>query len=442
MRKLSFLAFVGTLALLAGGCGSGETDTSSSPPPTIAPASPTTTPAQPSFDKPVVEGKQQPNADTATDKANAGPVAVAPPELIPPTDPRAQLNRVQRGGKDPFALPEIQLDNPPALAPNGSQQPVPNVRRIPGTPGTPSVAVPTGVSNTRSLPQGRQQPGSARTRVVQARRPVIPPSVEIQSPSRPTTPGPFALQPPGSRRVRSTTTIALQPPSRPATPGSVSLQSPNSAIRRATVARQLAQRSQSPTSVAQQRSTMARRQAIAQQPGRSSTTTRRTAVARTPQRRTTSATTVAARPSIPNRPTASRPNPAARNQGSASTNATPRTPALPVPPEPQIAVLPPPPEPTLARAVEVSGVVQVGNEPQAIIKAPNEATSRYVRVGQRLSNGQVLVKRIEMNQGSEPVVVLEQYGIEVAKVVGERPVAPAQPGTQPTTPTASIPTFS
>jgi hypothetical protein len=31
----------------------------------------------------------------------------------------------------------------------------------------------------------------------------------------------------------------------------------------------------------------------------------------------------------------------------------------------------------------------------------------------------VLVKRIEMNQGPEPVVILEQYGTEVNKVVGK-----------------------
>jgi hypothetical protein len=91
----------------------------------------------------------------------------------------------------------------------------------------------------------------------------------------------------------------------------------------------------------------------------------------------------------------------------------------------------------LAKAVEVSGVVVVGTEPQAIIKAPNEATSRYVRTGQRLANGQVLVKRIEFNEGSEPIVILEQNGVEVAKIVGERPAVPVQPGTQAVNPIPS-----
>jgi hypothetical protein len=62
--------------------------------------------------------------------------------------------------------------------------------------------------------------------------------------------------------------------------------------------------------------------------------------------------------------------------------------------------------------------VQVGNVPYAIVNAPNEPASRYVRVGQMLSNGTVLVKRIEIYRGVEPVVVLEQYGIEVMRTVG------------------------
>lgn len=86
---------------------------------------------------------------------------------------------------------------------------------------------------------------------------------------------------------------------------------------------------------------------------------------------------------------------------------------------PTLTTLPPLPQPELARAVEVTGVVRVGSVTQIIVKAPNEDTSRYVSVGQRLSNGQVLVKRIEL-QGSEPVVVLEQFGIEVIKSIGRQ----------------------
>ena len=89
-------------------------------------------------------------------------------------------------------------------------------------------------------------------------------------------------------------------------------------------------------------------------------------------------------------------------------------------PQPDLtSVLPPPPQPELARAVEVTGVILVGGKAQAIIKVPSEPTSRYVSSGARLSDG-VFVKRIEVNEGSDPVVILEQYGIEVAKMVGEK----------------------
>ncbi|ACC83161.1 hypothetical protein [Nostoc punctiforme] len=83
-----------------------------------------------------------------------------------------------------------------------------------------------------------------------------------------------------------------------------------------------------------------------------------------------------------------------------------------------VSVLPPAAQPELARAVIVTGVVLISKEPQAIIKVPDEPTSRYVQAGQRLANG-VLIKRIEMNGGSNPIVILEQFGIEVAKMVGE-----------------------
>ena len=95
-----------------------------------------------------------------------------------------------------------------------------------------------------------------------------------------------------------------------------------------------------------------------------------------------------------------------------------------------VSVLPKPPEPDLARSVLVSGVVLIGKQLQAIIKVPNEQTSRYVQAGQRLANG-LLIKRIEMNEGSNPIVIVEQYGIEVARMVGENPAASATPTTNP-----------
>ena len=129
-----------------------------------------------------------------------------------------------------------------------------------------------------------------------------------------------------------------------------------------------------------------------------------------------------------NRPTLTNPftPPTPNNQPQTPVQPT-ITPVVPgvlpqvVPPKELEPVLPPPPQPTEAQGVFVSGVVLIGEKPQAIIKAPNEPTSRYVQAGQRLASG-VLVKRIEMNAGSDPVVIFEQFGIEVAKAVGEKPI--------------------
>jgi hypothetical protein len=99
-------------------------------------------------------------------------------------------------------------------------------------------------------------------------------------------------------------------------------------------------------------------------------------------------------------------------------------------------VAPPPPQPELAKAVKVTGVVQVGSNLYAIVNAPNEPSSRYVQAGQSLSNGQVRVRRIETG-GAEPKVVLEQFGIEIVRAVGEGGVPGATPGGAPATPSPS-----
>ena len=97
---------------------------------------------------------------------------------------------------------------------------------------------------------------------------------------------------------------------------------------------------------------------------------------------------------------------------------------------PQLPALP---EPSLARLVEVSGIVDVaGASPKAIVKAPNETSSRYVSPGERLSDGLILVKRIEMTGPGGPVVILEQFGVEVTRRVGDRPPTTNQAGGRPT----------
>lgn len=85
--------------------------------------------------------------------------------------------------------------------------------------------------------------------------------------------------------------------------------------------------------------------------------------------------------------------------------------------------LSPLPQAELAKGVQVTGFAIVAGVPRAIVKAPDERTSRSVTAGDRLSNGQVLVKRIDFTNPEEPVLILEQSGTRVAVAVG-------QPGTQ------------
>ena len=77
----------------------------------------------------------------------------------------------------------------------------------------------------------------------------------------------------------------------------------------------------------------------------------------------------------------------------------------------------------VANAVEINGVVQVGGQVSAIVQVPGEPTSRYVNAGDYLASGSVFVKRIEV--GEEPVVILEQNGIEVIRSVGSSAIAGA-----------------
>jgi hypothetical protein len=78
---------------------------------------------------------------------------------------------------------------------------------------------------------------------------------------------------------------------------------------------------------------------------------------------------------------------------------------------------PPAPTPDLAQATVVTGIIDVGGVVKAIVKEPNETSSRYVAVGDYLSGGNVLFKRVEFDN----TVVLEERGIEVYKKIGEVP---------------------
>ena len=72
----------------------------------------------------------------------------------------------------------------------------------------------------------------------------------------------------------------------------------------------------------------------------------------------------------------------------------------------------------LAENVLITGLIELGDHIKLIVQAPEETSTRYVEVGQYLSNGQILVKRIEPGFSS-PTVILEENGIEVEKIVGQ-----------------------
>lgn len=86
--------------------------------------------------------------------------------------------------------------------------------------------------------------------------------------------------------------------------------------------------------------------------------------------------------------------------------------------EPTPEPTPPPPAIDLAEGTEVTGVIQVGGDVQIILQTPGSAFSRYVRVGDTIANGEVRVVRVERLSG-EPLVILEQNGVEVGRGIGE-----------------------
>jgi hypothetical protein len=114
-------------------------------------------------------------------------------------------------------------------------------------------------------------------------------------------------------------------------------------------------------------------------------------------------------------PSASKPT---TTGGSVST---PQAPAIAPP-----VFEPPPLYPNDARAVVVSGIVQIEQKDFAIVKAPGEPVARHVTVGDRLSGGQVVVKSINTSRVN-PAVVLEQYDQSVIRPVGAAALPPLTP---------------
>ena len=240
---------------------------------------------------------------------------------------------------------------------------------------------PTDPNQQRSaIAQGRPDPFNPLS---------VPPVVTVN----PAEPGSTSL---GSPSASPSSPARFFPPAPPASNPSRSLPSPSSPAR-SPVAPPASSPARSP--VAPPASSPARSPAApASNPSRSS-----------PPSASKPARSPAAPPAKPDRslpPVAVKPAPSSPGEPNApSPSEQPSTPPQPVA--------------TIAQGVVVTGVIRIGGTTQIILKAPNEAHSRYVQPGQYLANQQVLVKRVE-RQNEMPVVVLEQNGIEVFKSVGEK----------------------
>jgi len=392
MHKLLYFATIGLLAFSIGGCG-GEGSNTASPSP--SPTTPSPSPAASASPTPAAQTFQSPI------------VAAQPPGLIRSTNPEERVRQIQTGidnnknrnptlplqpvpqgpltanpsQADPFGtLPPIVLQNPPGDgSPKLPQRVVGVLPKLPQV-APPQIGVPIPGTDITFFPGGTgAQVGSS---------PQIPGLNVPQLGRLPTSPP--GLEPIAARPIGVPDLPELPVDNRPP-----QWRDPNPRVRRGTATR--------PGGT----SPIAARPQTAPNPG-----TRRPAPPRPPQ-------PIAARPigvpELPELPVDNRP-PQWRDPN------PPPPPVIPVVPPP-----PPPPSTELATGTEVSGVVKVGNETQVIVKVPNEPTSRYVKIGQRLSNGQVLVKRVDLKEGADPIVILEQNGVEVAKAVGEKPPSREQP---------------
>lgn len=124
-----------------------------------------------------------------------------------------------------------------------------------------------------------------------------------------------------------------------------------------------------------------------------------------------------------------------RSTPGTTTAAAPLPPPIPALPSQDFGDLPaipvnigpplPPPDlapQSIAQNIGVSGVAQLGDVVQVIVQLPGGLT-RYVGVGDLIANGQVLVKRVEGLGSSDPIVILEEEGVEYPRGLGAPVVA-------------------
>jgi hypothetical protein len=69
------------------------------------------------------------------------------------------------------------------------------------------------------------------------------------------------------------------------------------------------------------------------------------------------------------------------------------------------------------QAIELTGVIQVGDRVGIIVRESNGQTSRHLFEGDLLAGGQVRIKSIDMST-QQPLVILEYQGKEYPRMVG------------------------
>jgi hypothetical protein len=459
MHKILYFATIGLLAFSIGGCGDGGGGDTASPSPTPSAASPS----------PVAAVKPTPGT-----QAFPSPVVVAAqpvPGLIRSTNPEQRAKQTQTGiddkknqpkntSPDQLIPPGPSTPNPAQIDPFGSLPPI--AVQNPGGPG----GLPGGPMTTNPFPKLPQRQVS-----LLPKRPESSPPPVIGAPVPGTETGPQINSPLGAKQVASRqgnpfglggSSAQLGSPRQvpglntpqigrtsgdPSQGGGTAAQLGSPRQVPGLNAPQLSKASGDPS---QGTGTGAQIGSPRQVPGINAPQLgRRPAIPPALQPIVATPLGVPNLPALPvdKRPPQWRdPNPIARRLNIPGRSAplrapqpiaarplgVPNLPPLPVdkrppqwidpnpPPVKEAPAVPLPPSTDLATGTEVSGVVKVGSETQVIVKVPNEPTSRYVKVGQRLSNGRVLVKRVDVKSGADPIVILEENGVEVAKGVGEK----------------------
>jgi hypothetical protein len=437
MRKLLYFATIGMLAFSIGGCGGdgGGNTASPTPSPSLSPGAASPSPAAGPPGTPGAAASPTPGAQTFPSPV----VAAQPPGLIRSTNPDERARQAQAGIDAKKTAPDLngtailqtpipgQANDPFSILPpqpvrtdggtQGNELPKLPTRQVPKLPNLPDESNPA-----QWIPGQRRDETQSPVQVSSLPNLPLTPIPRWRSPGFPNIAGDPASIPGLPTLPRFPRGTPGRQPARPGRPGSRPAGSPDIAGSPAPSIPGL------PSIPGFPRGTTPGPQPRPGRPG--ATPGRPGATPGRPGATPGRPPAIAARPPSPPRP------PRIPNVATRELPGLPKLPELtpppswrdPNPPPPPAAPPPPPPPPSTenAKGVEVSGVVRVGNDILVIVKARNEPTSRYIKVGQRIAGGQVLIKRVDFQSGADPIVILEENGVEVSKIVGEKSPQVAQ----------------